>query len=263
MRFYEFGKENKETIMCLPGNFMTHRQFEKIVPMLENNYHVITVSFDGYDETGETVYTTAEEQANKLADFICEKLDSKIDLVYAESLGSIPASFLTQNKKIQIGGVILSGAEYMNYGIFNKFAISLFAPMTYKLMTKIVTSGEVKFPKFLQIKMGITNDTFQPMLKQACQKLTLETTKATFWEAVKLYPKYMSTWEPNPDMRIACWYGEKEMNMKKAIKHLKRAFPNIEVHPFAGLGHGEIMRHESLLVRELKTFLMNNSNTVI
>ena len=106
MRFYEFGKENKETIMCLPGNFMTHRQFEKIVPMLENNYHVITVSFDGYDETGETVYTTAEEQANKLSDFICEKLDSKIDLVYAESLGSIPASFLTRNKRIQIGGVI-------------------------------------------------------------------------------------------------------------------------------------------------------------
>jgi len=58
--------------------------------------------------------------------------------------------------------------------------------MTYKMMSKIVTSGEVKFPKFLQIKRGIINDTFEPMLRQACQKLTLETTKATFWEAVKL-----------------------------------------------------------------------------
>lgn len=85
--------------------------------------------------------------------------------------------------------------------------------------------------------------------------MTLETTKATFWEAVKLYPKYMSTWEPNSDIRIACWYGEKEMNMKKAIKNLKRAFPDLEVYPFAGLGHGEIMRHESLLVRELKAFI--------
>ena len=66
---------------------------------------------------------------------------------------------------------------------------------------------------------------------------------------------YMSTWELNPDMHIACWYGEKEMNMKKAVKHLKRAFPNIEVHPFVGLGYGEIMRHESLLVRELKAFM--------
>lgn len=39
------------------------------------------------------------------------------------------------------------------------------------------------------------------------------------------------------------------------IKHLKRAFLNMEIHPFKGLGHGEIMTQESLLVRELKTFI--------
>jgi len=255
MKFYEFGNSGNPTIMCLPGNFMTHRQFENLVPVLEKDYHVITVSFDGYDETGETTYTTGQKQAEKLAVFIRECLGGKIDLVYAESLGSIPAVFLTRQKGLQIGGIIVSGAEYMNYGIFNGLAINLFAPMTYKLMTKIVSSGEVKFPVFLKIKMGITDDTFKPMLKQACQDLTLETTKATFWEAVKLYPEYMSTWEPNPNIRISCWYGEKEMNMKKAIKHLKQAFPNLEVHPFKGLGHGEIMAHTELLVQELKTFM--------
>lgn len=255
MKFYEFGEKNNKTIMCLPGNFMTHRQFEKIVPLLEKEYHVITVSFDGYDETGETTYTTAREQAEKLAAYIRSQLNGKIDLVYGESLGSIPAAYLTQLKDIEVGGVILSGAEYMNYGIFNKLAIGMFAPMTYRIMTKIIKTEKVKFPKFLLIKMGITNETFQPMLKQACQDLTLETTKATFWEAVKIYPEYMSTWEPNPNMHIACWYGEKEMNMKKAIKNLKRAFPNIEIYPFKGLGHGEIMLHESLLVRELKAFM--------
>lgn len=255
MKFYEFGNKSGKTIMCLPGNFMTHRQFEKIVPLLKTEYHIITVSFDGYDETGETVYTTGKEQAEKLAEYIRDQLNGKIDLVYAESLGSIPAAFLTRFDDIQIGGVILSGAEYMNYGIFNTLAINLFAPMTYKLMTKIIHTKEVKFPKFLLIKMGISNDTFRPMLEQACQNLTLETTKATFWEAVKIYPEYMSKWEPNPDIRLACWYGEKEMNMKKAIKNLKRAFPNMEVRPFEGLGHGEIMAHEELLVKELKVFI--------
>lgn len=259
MKFCEFGKENSTAIMCLPGNFMTYRQFEKIVPMLEKEYRVITVSFDGYDETGKTTYTTAKEQADKLAEYIRKNLNGKIDLVYAESLGSIPAAFLTQIKDVQVGGVILSGAEYMNYGIFNKLAINMFAPMTYKLMSKIVKTGEVKFPKFLQIKMGITNETFRPMLDQACQDLTLETTKATFWEAVKFYPEYMSTWDPNPDMHIACWYGEKEMNMKKAIKNLRRAFPNLEVRLFKGLGHGEIMAYEQLLVRELKVFMEKNA----
>ena len=255
MKFYEFGNPSNPSIMCLPGNFMTHRQFENIVPMLEQEYHVITVSFDGYDETGETFYTTGEDQAAKLAAYIHENLGSKIDLVYAESLGSIPAVFLTRMKGLQIGGIIVSGAEYMNYGIFNGLAIKLFAPMTYKLMTKIVNTGDVKFPAFLKIKMGITDDVFAPMLKQACQSLTLETTNATFWEAVKLYPEHMSKWEPNPSIRISCWYGEKEMNMKKAIKHLKRAFPNLEVHPFKGLGHGEIMAHKELLIQELKAFL--------
>ena len=33
MKIYEFGKENKTTIICLPGNFMTHRQFDNIVPL--------------------------------------------------------------------------------------------------------------------------------------------------------------------------------------------------------------------------------------
>lgn len=70
-----------------------------------------------------------------------------------------------------------------------------------------------------------------------------------------MYPVYMSAWEPNPDIRISCWYGEKEMNMKKAIKNLKRAFPNIEIHPFKGFGHGEIMTDEKLLVKELKAFM--------
>lgn len=255
MKFYEFGTPGNPTIMCLPGNLMTHRQFENIVPTLQKDYHVITVSFDGYDETGETFYTTGEDQAQKLAAFIRDNLGGKIDLVYAESLGSIPAVFLTRIEGLQIGGIILSGAEYMNYGIFNGLAIELFAPMTYKLMTKILRSGDVKFPAFLKIKMGITDDVFAPMLKQACQTLTLETTKATFWEAVRLYPAHMRTWEPDPNVRISCWYGEKEMNMKKAVRELKRAFPSLQVHPFKGMGHGEIMAHPELLVQELKAFM--------
>lgn len=233
---------------------MTHRQFEHIVPLLEKDHYVITVSFDGYDETGDTVYTTGKEQADKLASYIVEELGGRIDLIYAESLGSIPALFLTCHSKLDIGGVIVSGAEYMNYGIFNKLAINLFAPMTYKLMTRIIQKGDVKFPAFLKIKMGITDEVFQPMLRQACQTLTLETTKATFWEAVRVYPKYVDTWEPNECVRISCWYGKKEMNMRKAIKHLKRAFPNLEIHPFEKFGHGEITAHPELLVQELIEF---------
>lgn len=138
MKFYEYGKENRKSIMLLPGNLMTHRQFELLVPMLEKDYHIIMVSFDGFDETGKTTYTTAKKQAEKLVAYIRKYLNGRIDI-----------------------------------------------PMD-------------------------------------------------------------------------CWYGEKESNMKKAIKILKKAFPNIEVHSFAGLGHGEIVNNEALLIKEIEIFLKKN-----
>ena len=41
MEICEYGKENTRTILCLPGNFVTHRQFEDLVPALEKGVHVV------------------------------------------------------------------------------------------------------------------------------------------------------------------------------------------------------------------------------
>lgn len=39
------------------------------------------VSFDGFDGTGETTYTTARDQADKLAAYIEKELDGQLDLL--------------------------------------------------------------------------------------------------------------------------------------------------------------------------------------
>ena len=66
MEVQEFGKQNSRKIMLLPGNMMSWRQFEAVIPLLEKQYHVIAVSTDGYDDTGKTIFTTAEAMAEKL-----------------------------------------------------------------------------------------------------------------------------------------------------------------------------------------------------
>ena len=254
MKFYEFGKENEKTIMLLPGNLMTHRQYEKLVPMLDNKYHIITVSFDGFDETGETTYTTAEEQANKLAKFIKENLNGRIDLVYAESLGGCPATYLTRIKDISIGGIIISGTSYWNLGIFNNFARKTLYKIPYKFMSKAKKDGTLNLPNWLLKSMGRSNEELQSMLSQMCVDVTSQTMYATFSEGIDFYLN-VAKWEANTSIPFACWYGEKESNMKKAIKELKRAFPNIEIHSFKGLGHGEIVNNEDILIKELEIFM--------
>ncbi len=257
MRCYEFGKENEKTIMLLPGNMMTHRQYEKLVPMLESKYHIITVSFDGFDETGETTYTTAEEQANKLAKYIKENLNGRIDLVYAESLGGCPATYLTRIKDISVGGIIISGTSYWNLGIFNSIARNTLYKIPYKFMSKAKKDGTLHLPDWLLKSMGRTKEEIQGMFSQMCVEVTKETMYATFSEGIDFYIN-VSKWEANTKIPFACWYGEKESNMKKAIKELKRAFPKIEIHSFKGLGHGEIVNNEELLIKDMEDFLKRN-----
>ena len=139
MKFYESGIPGGRTVLLLPGNFMTHRQFEVIAPLLAEEHRVICVDFDGYDETGETTYTTAQDQAEKIAAYIRENLGGRIDLVYAESLGSCPAAFLTQIPDLSIGGVILSGTQYLHWGILDPVIVALTAPMTCAVI--LVLSG--------------------------------------------------------------------------------------------------------------------------
>ena len=110
MDIKRFGNRQGKTIMLLHGNLMCWRQFENLIPLLEKKFRVYAVSFDGFDGTGETTYTTAQTQADKLAEYIEKELDGRLDLLYAESLGCGPAIFLKASPNIQIGRMITQRA---------------------------------------------------------------------------------------------------------------------------------------------------------
>ena len=117
MEIKRFGDMRGKTIMLLHGNLMCWRQFEDLIPLLERKFCVYAVSFDGFDGTGKTTYTTAQNQADKLAGYIEKELDGRLDLLFAESLGCGPAVFLKTSPNIRIGRMILSGPEYLDFGV--------------------------------------------------------------------------------------------------------------------------------------------------
>ena len=67
--------------------------------------------------------------------------------------------------------------------------------------------------------------------------------------------QYRTDFSVQPDAKVACWYGEKEGHMKKAIQRLRTAYPSLIVRYFPGFGHGEIINHPALLVSEMEHFL--------
>lgn len=149
MEVQEFGKQNSCKIMLLPGNMMSWRQFEAVIPLLEKQYHVIAVSTDGYDDTGKTTFTTAEAMAEKLEQYIKEEQDGAIDLVLGESMGGATAGMLFHRQKVKVGAMILSGPQYMNLSMFS-WVLTAIVPRSQYNLTKKIQSVD-KLPWMLRL----------------------------------------------------------------------------------------------------------------
>lgn len=86
------------------------------------------------------------------------------------------------------------------------------------------------------------------------KNVSLETLRNCMDEALNLYDT-IDGFKADKDAHVSIWYGEKEPNMKKALQKLKRAYPNLEDHPFAGCGHGEIIADPENMANEIRGFL--------
>lgn len=252
MEVHEFGKEHSRKIVLIPGNMMCWRQFENVIPLLSEDYHITAVSTDGYDGTGETIFTTAEASAEKLEAYIREHLNGEVDLVFGESFGCATAGMLFHRRNVRVGAMILSGPQYMSLGIFTGVMKAVIPRNQYRLLYSIQTRK--KLPWLLKLYTRTDDEKLLAQFKNVPPNVSFDTLRNAMEESLALYDA-IDRFEPDPDARVAIWYGAKEPNMKTALKKLKRAFPNAQDHPFAGLGHGEIMAHPEWMAREIRAFL--------
>ena len=133
----------------IPGNMMSWRQFEHLIPLLEPDFHVIAVSTDGFDGTGETTFTTAEASAEKLEQYIRKHLNGHVDLIFGESFGCATAGTLFHRQKVRADALILNGPQYMDLGIFNGFVTKVIPHNQYRLYSKI--QNRKKLPLLLKL----------------------------------------------------------------------------------------------------------------
>ena len=209
MEVQEFGKQNGRKIVLLPGNMMSWRQFEAVIPLLEKQYHVIAVSTDGYDDTGKTTFTTAEALAEKLE-------------------------------------------QYMNLGMFS-WVLTAIVPRSQYNLTKKIQSVD-KLPWMLRLYTRGDDQKLLNQFQYVAKNISLATLENATKEALRLYP-VIDTFAPDPEAKVAIWYGFNEPNMKKAMQKLKRAYPNAQDHPFAGYGHGDIIGHPDVMARDIIAFM--------
>lgn len=252
MKFYEFGIENKKTLILLHGNATTwNMSFGKCIPILAESYHVVAVGLDGFDPTENSEYVSGEDEAEKIIRFILDHSGGEVCAIYGASLGCLPAFFVSVSGRVNVEHLILDGAEDISFGIANPIMTKLIPKIEKWIVNKVV-KGEFK----LLIKMmgmeEFTPEMLSEMIYTGASVKTLE--NATIAGAT-FYSKKINRIAPQLNIKATCWYGAKERNMKKAVLRLKKVFPTLEVKAFEGYGHGEILRHPEQLKDEIDGFL--------
>jgi len=149
MKFYEFGDKKNPEILLLPGTSCHWKiNYEKHIELLKEKFYVIAVSYDGFDETEDTIFPDMITETEKIELYITENFNKKIFSAYGCSLGGSFVSLLVSRKNIHITHAII-GSSDMDQA--NKPVAKIETFIVSKIFSPIVIEGRI--PKFFQKRL--------------------------------------------------------------------------------------------------------------
>ena len=239
MKFYSFGAENAPVLLLLPGTCCHWRgNFGAVIPLLADSYRVLCVSYDGFDETERTEFSTMTEETEKIENYIRENCGGHIRGAYGCSLGG---SF--------VGLLAARGNIRMDYGILGSSDLDQESPLAARLQTNlllpliypVIRDGQFK-SRFLQkrlekrrTEMGDYVQAFMGMLGGARPYVTLQSCKNQF---------YSDLVTPLPDKIDA---PGTEIHIFYALKMGEKYRTRYEQHFARPVIHEQDLQHEELL----------------
>jgi len=243
MQFYEFGEENKKTLLLVHGMATTWKMsFSSLIQEASKYYHLIVVALDGHKEEEKTEFISLEDEAEKIENYIMNKHCGKLHAVYGSSLGGTIVLQILVNHKIEITKTILDSPYASDYGILSSLATKIMTALSMKMI-----SGE---SKIMRKMMGIENKESVNALMYT--NISKETLKNCFYTS---YNYKLPEGIGKIKTEIEFWYGSKESFPCKFAKKLMKQLPNMTIRVFEGYGHGELLRNTERLVLELSKFL--------
>ena len=88
MKIYTFGAEDAPVLLLLPGTCCHWKSnFGAVIPLLADSFRVLCVSYDGFDETEQTEFSTMLEETKKIEAYLKNHCGGHIRATYGCSLG--------------------------------------------------------------------------------------------------------------------------------------------------------------------------------
>ena len=239
MKFYTSGEESNPVILLLPGTCCHWKlNFGEVIPLLQNQFHVVCVSYDGFDETEDTVFPDMLTETEKIENFIKANFGDRICAAYGCSLGGSFVGLLVQRKNIHIDHAILGSSDLDQDPIWKA---KLKCKIAIPLLHRIVSTGE--YPKVLQ---GLMEKKRTPYRDKFMAMFGIGNGGLPFMKKESVYNQFYSDLVTPleegiciPNTTVHCFYADKMG--EEYLHRYQKYFKDPVIHRFD-------MEHEEFLV---------------
>lgn len=150
MKIYPFGAKDAPVLLLLPGTCCHWKSnFGAVIPLLADSFRVLCVSYDGFDETEQTEFSTMLEETQKIEAYLKTHCGGHIRAAYGCSLGGSFVGLLVARQNIHIAYGILGSSDLDQA---SPLAAKLQADFLLPLIVPVVRDGNLKV-NFLQKRL--------------------------------------------------------------------------------------------------------------
>lgn len=248
MNIYEFGKENKETLLLIHPSVVKWDYFEYVIPLLEKKYHLFVPALPGYDFENDSDFTSVEQIAAELNSWLKAEGYTELYAVYGCSMGGSVALMVMLGQMLKIRHCIMDGG-ITPYQL--PWIVTRFIALKDYLMMMLGRAGGVA----LLEKVFATDDYSKEDLQYVADVLK-HCSRKTLWRTFDSCNNYKVPQPvPEVDTHIHYWYATGEEKERKAdIEYMKHKFPQTKFEVLPKLGHAGL----ALLKPELFAEMIDN-----
>ena len=229
MKIMEFGRDQEAVVLLLHGGGLSWWNYRDAAELMARRYHVVLPVLDGHAGS-DTPFTTIEDNAERILQYIDEQFSGQITALGGVSLGGqIALEVLSQRPGVckaaliesamthpmKLTGACIGPALAMSYGLIRQ-----------KWFAKL---------QFSYLRIG--RDLFDEYYRDTC-KISKEDMTA-FMKANCGYTLKPGLSQVNARVRIVA--GSQEPHaVRKSAKQLHRAIPGSTLENLPGMYHGEL-----------------------
>lgn len=229
MNFKAFGKDGAPVLMLIPGLGVSYEIFLPLVNLLKDRFSIVAVEVDGFTRRIHTEFTSIDDQARQIIEYINGHQSRRICCAYGLSLGGKILSRVLERDEVTIEHSVLDAAPLLPLPKW------LVGPLRY------LQAGNVwSCYHWTGFWRWVFHSHYFDVLLDECRKVfPYGGTKAVLDGYKSVYTNRL---ESIPQVDIQFWYGTKEAFVAKAqAKHLKHLCPNTQIRIFKKMNHGQLL----------------------